>query len=100
MQSRLRALFRPNFLFPRRNFVTARCLAQHTIPLRQASTLTSASTSTMVSETFGNFDLVKRVKLDYVDVEVSKYRSRVTGLNVVHLDYEGWSAFNSTLAAS
>lgn len=38
---------------------------------------------------YENFDLVKRVKLDYTDVTVSKWRSRVTGLSVVHLDYEG-----------
>ncbi|OJA10818.1 hypothetical protein AZE42_00264 [Rhizopogon vesiculosus] len=37
---------------------------------------------------FGNFDLVKRVKLDYTDVVVSKWQSRVTGLTIVHLDYE------------
>ncbi|KAF5390191.1 hypothetical protein D9757_002846 [Collybiopsis confluens] len=37
---------------------------------------------------FGNFDLLQKVKLDYTDVVVSKYRSRVTGLNVIHLDYE------------
>ena len=40
-------------------------------------------------QAFGNFDLVKRVKLDYTDVAVSKWQSRVTGLTVVHLDYEG-----------
>lgn len=40
------------------------------------------------NETFGNFDLVKRVKLDYTDVTVSKWRSRDSGLSVVHLDYE------------
>ena len=40
-------------------------------------------------ETFGNFDLIRRVKLDFTDVTVSSWRSRVTGLNVVHLDYEG-----------
>lgn len=39
-------------------------------------------------EKFGNFDLVKRVKLDFTDVTVSKWRSRITGLSVVHLDYE------------
>lgn len=39
-------------------------------------------------EIFENFDLVKRVKLDFTDVTVSKWRSRVTGLTVVHLDYE------------
>jgi hypothetical protein len=41
------------------------------------------------SEPYGNFDLVKRVKLDYTDVVVSRWQSRVTGLTVVHLDYEG-----------
>ncbi|KAF7436910.1 hypothetical protein PC9H_003744 [Pleurotus ostreatus] len=40
------------------------------------------------SETYGNFDLVRRVKLDFTDVVVSKWRSRVTGLSIVHLDYE------------
>lgn len=39
-------------------------------------------------EAYGNFDLVKRVKLDYTDVVVSRWQSRVTGLTVVHLDYE------------
>lgn len=43
------------------------------------------------SETFGNFDLIKRVKLDYTDVEVSKWQSRETGLSVVHIDFEGES---------
>ena len=41
------------------------------------------------SETFGNFDLINRVKIDFSEVTVSSWRSRVTGLNVVHLDYEG-----------
>lgn len=41
------------------------------------------------AETFGNFDLIKRVQLDYIDVAVSKWQSRVTGLSVVHLDFEG-----------
>ncbi|KAJ3514376.1 hypothetical protein NLJ89_g2417 [Agrocybe chaxingu] len=40
------------------------------------------------SESFGNYDLIKRIKLDFTDVVVSKWRSRVTGLTVVHLDYE------------
>ena len=38
---------------------------------------------------FGNFDLVQRFQLDYTDVFVSKWRSRVSGLTLVHLDYEG-----------
>jgi hypothetical protein len=41
------------------------------------------------SETFGDFDLINRVKLGFSEVTVSSWRSRVTGLNVVHLDYEG-----------
>jgi hypothetical protein len=44
---------------------------------------------TSSSETFGDFDLINRVKLDFSDIMVSSWRSRVTGLNVVHLDYEG-----------
>lgn len=40
------------------------------------------------TESHGNFDLVRRVKLDYTDVVVSKWRSRKTGLSIVHMDYE------------
>lgn len=39
-------------------------------------------------EKYGNFDLLQRVKLDFTDVVVSKWRSRVTGLSIVHLDYD------------
>ena len=46
-------------------------------------------------EKYGNFDLVTRAKLDYADILVSKWKSRVTGLSVVHLDYNG--AFQSFL---
>lgn len=42
-----------------------------------------------MAQSYGNFDLLNRVKLDFTDVVVSKWRSRVTGLSVVHLDYEG-----------
>src|SRR6266704_5726292 len=41
------------------------------------------------AESFGNYDLIKRVKLDFTDVVISKWKSRVTGLTVIHLDYEG-----------
>jgi len=44
---------------------------------------------TSSSETFGDFDLINRVKIGFSDVTVSSWRSRITGLNVVHLDYEG-----------
>ena len=40
-------------------------------------------------ESYGNFDLVKKFKLDYADILVSKWQSRSTGLIVVHLDYDG-----------
>ncbi|KAK7463673.1 hypothetical protein VKT23_005614 [Stygiomarasmius scandens] len=49
-----------------------------------AAVMSSASPK----ESFANFDLVKRVKLDFTDVTISKWKSRVTGLSVVHLDYE------------
>ena len=40
-------------------------------------------------ESYGNFDLVRRLKLDFADIVVSKWQSRETGLSVVHLDYDG-----------
>lgn len=51
-----------------------------------------------VLESYGNFDLVRRLKLDFAaDITVSKWKSRETGLSVVHLDYEGahipWSRY-------
>lgn len=44
---------------------------------------------THIPETVGNFDLVKKLKLDFTEVVVSKWRSRSTGLTVIHLDYDG-----------
>ena len=49
------------------------------------------SPTTNGTEKYGNFDLVTRAKLDYADILVSKWKSRVTGLSVVHLDYNGTS---------
>lgn len=40
------------------------------------------------STSFGNFDLIKRMELRNNGVVVSKWQSRVTGLTIVHLDYE------------
>ncbi|PCH33772.1 hypothetical protein WOLCODRAFT_61455 [Wolfiporia cocos MD-104 SS10] len=40
------------------------------------------------TESFGNFDLVKRIKLGFADITVSKWNSRISGLSVVHLDYD------------
>jgi hypothetical protein len=56
------------------------------------SQASSQPTMPNASEKYGNFDLIKRIKLDFTDVVVSKWRSRVTGLSVVHLDYEGMPA--------
>ena len=55
------------------------------------STTTTPHPATMsgAPEQFGNFDLVRRVKVEYTDVVISKWKSRETGLSVVHLDYEG-----------
>ncbi|KAI0375392.1 hypothetical protein BV20DRAFT_960528 [Pilatotrama ljubarskyi] len=38
--------------------------------------------------THGNFDLIKKFKLDFADIHVSKWKSRSSGLSVVHLDYD------------
>ena len=79
----------------RRRLTTLPSTSPFTIPrLRLASTLHSGMSSALhppnrSRETFGNFDLIKRVKLDFTDVTVSRWQSRVTGLSVVHLDYEG-----------
>ena len=52
------------------------------------STLQQASSSAS-PESYGNFDLIERVKLGGFDITVSSWCSRLTGLKVVHLDYEG-----------
>ncbi|KAF5374955.1 hypothetical protein D9758_000192 [Tetrapyrgos nigripes] len=59
------------------------------VPYRSfASTITTNPVMSSPRESFANFDLIKRVKLDFTDVTISKWKSRVTGLSVVHLDYE------------
>jgi hypothetical protein len=52
----------------------------------------SQPTSMTTPQSVGNFDLVKQVDVSYTPVRVSKWRSRVTGLSVVHIDYEGDNA--------
>ena len=37
-------------------------------------------------ETYGNFDLITRFNVGFADIEISKWRSRESGLSVVHLD--------------
>ncbi|KAF7347762.1 hypothetical protein MVEN_01533700 [Mycena venus] len=63
------------------NFPLKRTPSPHPNPFNRKM----ASTT---QEKFGNFDLVRSIKLGFTDVHVSKWRSRVTGLSIVHLDYE------------
>lgn len=80
---------------------------RYTLPLKRLPLFTPARTmASAAPERFGNFDLIKRFKLSFTDVtgrsfalscarsgnrssSVSKWRSRVTGLSICHLDYEG-----------
>lgn len=43
----------------------------------------------MPPQRHGNFDLITKFKLSYADINVSKWKSRESGLSVVHLDYDG-----------
>lgn len=36
-----------------------------------------------------NFDLLNQVKVKYAELVVSKWRSRISGLTLVHVDYQG-----------
>ncbi|KAG8906618.1 hypothetical protein FRB99_006488 [Tulasnella sp. 403] len=45
-------------------------------------------TPALPASPYHNFDLLKRVQLDHVDIRLEKWRSRKTGLSVVHLDHE------------
>ena len=62
---------------------------QHNFPFHTSVQEPQTSAMTHIPESFGNFDLIKKLKLDYTDVLVSKWRSRRTGLTVIHLDYDG-----------
>lgn len=42
-----------------------------------------------MAQSYENFDLLQRIKLDSTDVVLTKWRSRKTGLSIVHLDYDG-----------
>jgi hypothetical protein len=52
---------------------------------------------TQSAESFGNYELIKRVELDFTDVVVSKWKSSVTGLTVIHVDYESMFCFSLSL---
>jgi len=71
-------------------FPISRTFATHSM----ATTPSQAFSSPDLPKKFGNFDLIRTEKLGLADIVVSKYRSRETGLTVVHLDYEGtWSNY-------
>lgn len=78
-----------------RSFLSCRPIRNRSRDLAQLATQSVQHTQQLypgpqaMTQSFGNFDLVKRIKLDFTDVVVSKWRSRVTGLSIVHLDYEG-----------
>ncbi|PFH54559.1 hypothetical protein AMATHDRAFT_123 [Amanita thiersii Skay4041] len=54
----------------------------------EAAIGTTPSSMSAMPERFGNFDLLQRIHLNFTDVVVSKWKSRITGLSVVHLDYD------------
>ncbi|KAI0931998.1 hypothetical protein AcV7_000767 [Taiwanofungus camphoratus] len=68
----------PKHQIQRRNLHTEGTMSAHA----------NGFTQSTKPESFGNFDLVQRLNLDFADILVSKWKSRVTGLSVVHLDYE------------
>jgi len=84
-------LFRPSAISPvvRKNISPrwAHSSAQ-AVQLNTHDIIRSNPISTM-RESFGNYNLIKRVKLDFTNVVVSKWKSSVTGLTVIHLDYQG-----------
>ena len=49
-----------------------------------------AAKGTLGVEWVGNFELLKRIPLNYTDVvTITKWLSKETGLKVVHVDHEG-----------
>ena len=73
--------FRPIATVYNRSYLHAHALhSQSRTPLSLRHRMTNS---------IGNFDLIKRINLGFANVQVTKWRSRKTGLSVVHLDYEG-----------
>lgn len=98
-----RALATPRFNLLQRpapiNYRDFQFRAAHATAQRTRTPPTQLSPSmAQPTESFGNYDLIKRVKLDFTDVVISKWQSRVTGLTIIHLDYEGtWIIFEGSL---
>ena len=91
-------LFRVQHAFQRRPLDTVSPLANglcsslrhlSSLALARRPNLAENARFAMSDASYGNFDLVKRVSVDKTKIVVSKWRSRVTGLSVVHIDYEG-----------
>ena len=74
---------------PTTSIASKKILKQHNFPFHTSVQEPKTSAMTHIPESLGNFDLVKQLKLDFTDVLVSKWRSRSTGLTVIHLDYDG-----------
>ena len=81
--------FSRSFITPRDPFSRHRLLAHLATVQRPRDTLTRYSHPSQMDNAFGNFDLLNRFQLESTNIVVSKWRSRKTGLSVVHLDYEG-----------
>jgi hypothetical protein len=63
---------------------------------RIGQNMSHSSISLAQEPSFGNFDLVKRHNLGFSDILVSRWRSRVSGLDVIHLDYEGMCSITNS----
>lgn len=64
------------------------------LPLSRARLHTMPSSTIapqLVPQHLGNFDLIVQEQLEFADLRVAKWRSRETGLKVVHIDVEGTS---------
>ena len=82
----------------KRRLVDAFCLRSASLSSRiprihilRRSFATHPSTHIPMANSFGNFDLIRHDTIDYADLTISRWKSRVTGLTVIHLDYEGAS---------
>jgi hypothetical protein len=81
--------------FGRAVFPINRAFATHSMTATSPQSFSSPD----LPNKFGNFDLIRTEKLGLADIVLSKYRSRETGLTVVHLDYEGtWRELSSLIA--
>ena len=63
-------------------------LAAATRP-RPAPSILQTSQLPQMDNAFGNFDLLTKFHIQSTHTVVSKWRSRKTGLSIVHLDYDG-----------